>query len=128
MSYSPGATSSDQVRSAVTLASCHTHVIGHRGRSRLPTPDVVGQDGHVADGYVRDEAQSVRVSRREAHETRRWMDELLIGHLDDADASVVQFEGSRLDWWRIRRRLRRKCGVVASHLDGAEWLLRRESV
>jgi hypothetical protein len=56
------------------------------------------------------------------------MDELLIGHLDVADGMVVQFEGSRLDWWLIRRRLRRKYGVVASHLDGAEWLLRRESV
>jgi hypothetical protein len=56
------------------------------------------------------------------------MDALLISRLDDAHGSVVQFEGSRLNWWRTRRRLRRRYGVVASHLDEAEWLLRRESV
>jgi hypothetical protein len=56
------------------------------------------------------------------------MDEFLIGRLDDANGSVVQVESGQLGWWRTRRRLRRRYSVVASHLDGAEWLLRRESV
>jgi hypothetical protein len=90
--------------------------------------DVVGHDGQVADGYKRVEAQSVRVSRREARDTRRWMEEALISHVDDADGSVVQVGIGRLAWWRARRRNRRRYGVVATHVDGAEWLLRRESV
>jgi hypothetical protein len=91
-------------------------------------PDVVRHHGQVADGYQRDEAQSVRVSRREARDFRRWMDELLIGHVDGGDGSVVRVEGGRLFWWRTRRRLRRRYGVVATHVDGAEWLIRRGSV
>ena len=85
-------------------------------------------DGQVADGYQRVEAQSERVSRREVRDARRRMDELLISHVDDADGSVVEVEGSRLHWWRTRRRLRRRYGVVATRVDGAEWLLRRERV
>jgi hypothetical protein len=56
------------------------------------------------------------------------MDELLISHVDDPDGSVAEVEGSRLHWWRLRRRLRRRCGVAATRVDAAEWLLRRERV
>jgi hypothetical protein len=48
------------------------------------------------------------------------MDELLVSQVGSVSGLVVQVEGNRLDWWRTRLRLRRRYGVVATRVDGAE--------
>jgi hypothetical protein len=77
----------------------------------------------MAGGYHRAEAQTARVSRRDS---RRWMDETLIGGVTGTHDSVLEVEGSRLLWWRTRRRLHRKYGIVATRVSATEWRLRRE--
>jgi hypothetical protein len=54
------------------------------------------------------------------------MDETLIGGVTGTHDSVLEVEGSRLLWWRTRRRLHRKYGIVATRVSATEWRLRRE--
>jgi hypothetical protein len=56
------------------------------------------------------------------------MDEILVSWVDSARGTVMHVEGGRLHWWRTRRRLRRRYGVIATHVDGPNWMLRREDV
>lgn len=74
------------------------------------------------DGFQRAEAQSERGPRRAA---RHLMDEAVISGVTGA-GKVVEVGGSRLSWWRQRRRLRRKYGVVATRVSATDWRLHRE--
>jgi hypothetical protein len=84
----------------------------------------MGHDAPTANGYQQEEAKMERVSRRAG---RRWMDELLANGLSTTHDTVMEIEGSRLRWWRTRRRLRRRYGVVATRVSAAEWRLYREA-
>jgi hypothetical protein len=54
------------------------------------------------------------------------MDEQMLRGLSSAHDSLWQLEGNRLAWWRTRRRLRRKYGVVAIRMSGTKWRVRRD--
>ena len=79
----------------------------------------------MADGYHRDTAQTERTSRKTVHPR---MDEILVSWVDRERGTVMHVEAGRLHWWLTRRRLRRTYGVIATHVDGQDWMLRREDV
>jgi hypothetical protein len=56
----------------------------------------------------------------------RQFDEVLVRAITGTDRTVIEVEGGGLHWWRTRRRLRRRYGIVASRLDASTWTLRRE--
>jgi hypothetical protein len=80
----------------------------------------------VAEDYRRDVAETRRVpfwSRRASH---RRVDQMVLGEVLKGRQAVVHWEGrGRLRWWRMRRRFRRRYGVVAVHVNGNEWRLSR---
>lgn len=60
--------------------------------------------------------------------THRAAQQLFDGFWIDAASrgGVVEVDGWRLGWWRQRRRLRRRYGIVASRVGESTWELRRE--
>jgi hypothetical protein len=54
------------------------------------------------------------------------MDEKLVNGVTGTHDRVLEVDGSRLLWWRTRRRLHRKYGVVATRVGATDWRLRRE--
>ena len=58
----------------------------------------------------------------------RWhpLDGLVAASVPIGGQTTIEVDWSRLGWWRARRRLRRRYGIVASQLDGSTWLLRDE--
>jgi hypothetical protein len=55
------------------------------------------------------------------------MDQMLAGGVSRTHDAVMDVEGSQLLWWRTRRRLHRKYGVVATRVSATEWRLHREA-
>ena len=59
---------------------------------------------------------------------RAWqeqVDEMVLRGLVAGRTTTVEVEGRRLPWWRQRRRLRRKYGVVATRIGDRRWSLAR---
>jgi hypothetical protein len=65
------------------------------------------------------------MTRRDRRVWRQSFDQLFVGAAGNPRGGVVEVDGGRLGWWRIRRRLRRY-GVVASRVDVTTWELRRD--
>lgn len=75
-----------------------------------------------ADARI-DTAPTCRVPFRERFR-RHPLDELIAAAVPLVGHATIEIGGGRLGWWRARRRLRRRYGIVASRLDGSTWTLR----
>lgn len=71
--------------------------------------------------WGREVAPTHRTTRRAAQQSFDgfWIDAANRG-------GVVEVDGWRLGWWRQRRRLRRRYGIVTSRVGESTWELRRE--
>ncbi|HEX6237340.1 MAG TPA: hypothetical protein VFZ68_09105 [Acidimicrobiales bacterium] len=57
---------------------------------------------------------------------RRSFEEFILGSLGPSGRGEIEIEGGRVGWWRMRRRLRRRYGVVASRTGPSNWALSGE--
>ena len=111
-------------------ATCHSHVtaVGAVGAVGAGCRLAVAGIGHhvvMVGRYRRDVAETERLPLRGRRRVQ-WTDEMMIGRMTGGHDAVVHWEGGRLQWWRMRRRFRRRHDVVATHVGGNEWRLRRE--
>jgi hypothetical protein len=69
-------------------------------------------------------APTHRVTRRDRRAWRRSLDGFFVDVAIRGGVLEVGDEGGgRLNWWRVRRRLRRRYGIVASRVGESSWEL-----
>jgi len=87
-------------------------------------PDDPDDPDHPAERIERIVAPTELVSRQTRRHRMAECDERLAAGVG-VRGHEVDFEGSRLLWWKQRRRLRRNFGIVATRVGPTTWRLRR---